>query len=69
MHTAAARNLKLRPAKGAADETVTDPRYCEWVGSVKRYLYNQTWVERLVSELSTPEGFRVATGVDAKPRS
>jgi hypothetical protein len=69
MHTAAARNLKIRPLKGAADETVTDPRYCEWVGSVKRHLYNQAWVERLVSELATPEGFRSATGVDAHPRS
>lgn len=69
MHTAAARNLKVRPAKGAADETVTDPRYCEWVGSVKRHLYNQAWVDRLVSELSTSEGFRTATSVDAAPRS
>ncbi len=41
MHTAAARKLKVRPPKGAADETVTDPRYCEWVSSVKRHLYNQ----------------------------
>lgn len=69
MHTAAARNLKVRPERGAADETVTDPRYCEWVGSVKRHLYNQAWVERLVRELSTPEGFQAATGVDAEARS
>ena len=68
MHTVAARNLKVRPEKGASDETITDPRYCEWVGSVKRHLYNQAWVDRLISELSTPEGFRAATGVDAEAR-
>ncbi len=68
MHTAAARNLKIRPAKGAPDETVTDTRYCEYVGSVKRHLYNQAWVERLVSELSSPDGFRSATGVEPHPR-
>jgi hypothetical protein len=68
MHTAAARNLKVRPPKGATDETTTDPKYCEYVGSVKRHLYNQAWLDRLVGELSTPEGFRAATGVEPEPR-
>ena len=65
MHTAATRSLKIRLPKGAADETATDARYCEYVGSVKRHLYNQAWVERLVSELSSPDGFRAATGIDS----
>jgi hypothetical protein len=67
MHTAATRGLKIRPPKGAADETTTDARYCEYVGSVKRHLYNRAWVERLVSELSSPDGFRAATGMDPQP--
>jgi len=68
MHTAVSRNLKARPAKDAADQTATDARYCEYVGSVKRHLYNQAWIERLVGELFTPERFRAATGVEAEPR-
>jgi hypothetical protein len=64
MHTAASRNLKARPARDSADQTATDPRYCEYVGSVKRHLYNQAWIDRLATELSTAEGFRAATGVD-----
>jgi hypothetical protein len=68
MHTAVARRLKVRPEKDALDETATDPKYCEYVGSVKRHLYNQAWVDRLVSELSSPDGFRAATGVEPEPR-
>lgn len=68
MHTAASRSLKVRPEKDAPDQTVTDARYCEYVSSVKRHLYNEAWVERLVTELSTSEGFRAATGVDPQPR-
>jgi hypothetical protein len=67
MHTAASRRLKIRPPKGA-DETAPDARYCEYVSSVKRHLYNQAWVERLVSELSSPHGFRAATGTDPQAR-
>ncbi len=68
MHTAASRNLKARPPGDAVDQTATDPRYCEYVGSVKRHLYNQAWIGRLVAELSTAEGFRAATGAGAVPR-
>lgn len=52
MHTAAARKLGVRPTKEAGDQSVTDSRYCEYVTSVKRHLYNQAWIDRLVAELS-----------------
>jgi hypothetical protein len=68
MHTVASRNLKARPTKGAAEETATDPRYCEYVTSVKRHLYNRAWIDRLVVELSTSDGFRTATGREPQPR-
>ena len=69
MHTAASRSLKARPPKDAADQTATDPRYCEYVGSVKRHLYNQAWIDRLASELSTPDGFRAVTGAEPESRA
>jgi hypothetical protein len=69
MHTTASRNLKVRPQKDAEDETATDIRYCEYVTSVKRYLYSQAWVDRLADELSTPEGFLETTGFTAQPRT
>ena len=68
MHTVAARKLKARPPADE-DQTATDPRYCEYVTSVKRHLYSQAWVDRLVDELSTEEGFRRVIGEGAVPRS
>jgi hypothetical protein len=68
MHTAAARRLKARPPKDASDQAATDDRYCEFVSSVKRHLYNQAWIDRLVTELSTADGFRQATGAEPHPR-
>lgn len=67
MHTAASRQLGVRPGPGD-DQTETDPRYCEYVTSVKRHLYNDAWVNRLVDELSTPDGFHTATGYEPKQR-
>ena len=63
----ATRNLKARPPK-VGDQTATDPRYCEYVTSVKRHLYSQAWVDRLVDELSTEDGFRRAIGESPGPR-
>lgn len=68
MHTAASRQLKARPPKDAENQTATDIRYCEYVSSVKRHLYNQAWIDLLIAELSTTDGFRAATGVDPSPR-
>lgn len=68
MHTEASRRLGARPRRGQVDQAATDPRYCEYVTSVKRHLYNQAWIDRLVGELSTPEGFRAATGADPQPK-
>lgn len=67
MHTTASRNLRARPSADD-DQTGTDPRYCEYVTSVKRHLYSEAWVERLVSELSAPDGFRAATNTEPVPR-
>jgi len=62
MHTQATYRLgvRSRPADGGPDEV--DARYCEYVSSVKRHLYNRDWVERLVNELSDAETFERATG-------
>lgn len=67
MHTVAARKLKARPAADE-DQTATDARYCEYVTSVKRHLYSQAWIDRLVDELSTEDGFRRAINEAPEPR-
>lgn len=66
MHAEASRRLGARPARDAPDQTATDLRYCEYVTSLKRHLYNEAWIKRLVTELSSPEGFLAATGVPAR---
>lgn len=68
MHTEASRRLGARPKSSQGDQTATDARYCEYVTSVKRHLYNQAWVNRLASELSTADGFRAATGFEPASR-
>jgi uncharacterized protein DUF3644 len=68
-HTAASRRLGARPQSSKGDQTATDARYCEFVTSVKRHLYSQAWIDRLVAELSTEDGFRQATGFEPRPRS
>jgi hypothetical protein len=50
-HADAARRLGVRPPKGEADRTV-DIRYAEYITSSKRYLYSQSWIDRLVVALS-----------------
>ena len=67
MHTVAARKLKARPPADE-DQTATDPRYCEYVTSVKRHLYSQAWVDRLVDELSDPAIYEAIVGVPADHR-
>ncbi len=67
MHTAASRQLGARPASDG-DQAKTDARYCEYVTSVKRHLYNNAWINRLVDELSTPDGFRATTGFEPSLR-
>ena len=60
-HARAGRFFKIRPPTGETEQSL-DEEYCEYISAVKRYLYNDKWIERLIEQLSTPEGFREATG-------
>ena len=52
-------NVSATDGGGSAvmSQTATDSRYCDCVSSVKRHLDNRAWIDRLVAELSTSEGF------------
>jgi hypothetical protein len=41
--------------------------YAEYITSFKRYLYTQAWIDRLVKECETPEGFEATTGRPPQP--
>lgn len=60
-HAEAGRFFRIRPPRGEPDQSL-DEEYCEYISAVKRYLYNDKWIDRLIGQLSTPEGFREATG-------
>lgn len=60
-HAKASRFFKIRPARGEPDRSL-DEEYCGYISAFKRYLYNEKWINRLVEQLSTPEGFQEATG-------
>jgi hypothetical protein len=69
LHTLASRRLQARPATSDGDQSKTDQKYCEYVPAAKLHLYNQAWVDRLVDDLSTEDGFRAATGTEPQPKA
>jgi uncharacterized protein DUF3644 len=62
MHTEATYRLNVRSRPAHAGPEKVDERYCEYVSSVKRHLYNRDWVERLVGELSDAGAYESTTG-------
>jgi hypothetical protein len=60
-HAAVARYLKVKPERGEPDGSL-DELYCEYITSYKAYLYNQAWIDRVVEQVSTEEGYREAVG-------
>lgn len=65
-HVEASRRLRVRSPSGDDDKT-HDLRYAEYITSIKQYLYSQAWIDRLVKECATPEGFEATTGRPAEP--
>ncbi len=57
----AARKLGVRSPKAEADKT-HDLKYVEYITSLKQHLYSQAWIDLLVAECSTQDGFEEATG-------
>ena len=60
-HASAGRFFKIRPPRGEPERSL-DEEFCEYISAVKRYLYNDKWIDLLIEHLSTPEGFRETTG-------
>jgi len=68
MHTEATYRLGARTRSSESGVPgAVDPKYCEYVSSVKRHLYNGDWVERLRKELADETTFEEATGRPAEP--
>ena len=66
LHVNAARYLNVRPLKGAEDGTV-NLHHAEYITSFRRYLYSQAWIDYLVTEITTTDGFLAVTGRDPYP--
>jgi hypothetical protein len=67
LHCNAARHFGARPPSGEDDRTV-ELKFAEYITSFKRYLYTQAWIDHLVAELSSTEGFQTATGKEPRPQ-
>jgi hypothetical protein len=63
-HVRAWRHFRVRPKAGAKDPSATDPRYCVWDEAHEDYVYFDAWIEKLVSELMTAEGYRTVIGLE-----
>ena len=51
-HVLCYRHFNARPAKGAADPTACDSRYCVYDNVHRDYVYTPEWVDLLVEKLS-----------------
>lgn len=66
-HTTAWKYFEARPSARARHPERTRPEYCVYDRAHGDYLYRKAWVEKLVDDLSTTEGFRKVTGRDPIP--
>lgn len=60
-HAAAARFLGVRPERGEPEQSLDD-LFCDYVTAAKIYVYNQHWIDRVVSEVNSPKGFERVVG-------
>jgi hypothetical protein len=61
-HTSAWKHFNIRPKSGSAKPEITDARYCVFDSAHHDYLYTQAWIDKLLAELSDPQGFLTITG-------
>ena len=66
-HVKVARYLKIRPDKGKPNKSLNE-EFCEYL-SPYGYLYNQKWVDLVVNEISSAEGYKRATGREPLPKT
>lgn len=67
--SAAWRRGKVRPPYGNPNPDRTNPDFCEYDEPTKSYRYTRAYVKLLIKRCSTPEGFKAATGLEARPKS
>lgn len=65
-HTDAWKHFKVRPPSKDSQPERTRSEYCIYDGVHRDYVYTQAWVEKLVRELSTEDGYENVIG--RKPR-
>jgi len=61
-HTMAWKYFQVRPPSGADHPERTRPEYCVYDPAHGDYLYTAAWVEKLIRDLSTEQGFRAVLG-------
>lgn len=67
-HATVARNLEIRPPAGEPHRSLNED-YCRYDRTTRKFGYTRRWVNRVVDELSTVEGYRAATGREPQIRS
>ena len=63
-HARVGRYFKVRPKKGHPDRSLNET-YCDYIPASGIYVYNDLWIDKVVEQISTPNGYRQATGRDA----
>lgn len=67
-HSKAWSKNTIRPPLNDPLPTRTESRYCVYDLANATYLYTDAWIEKLVRECSTEEGFRSFIGIEPKIR-
>ncbi len=66
-HFRASQHFKVKPPTGGS-KTGTDGRYCVYDDAHEDYVYTQAWVDKLVQELQSKEGYRAVLDKDPVPK-
>lgn len=61
-HTDAWKYFKVRPENGSSTPEACKTDYCVYDSAHNDYLYTQAWVQKCVTELSSPDRFEEITG-------
>jgi len=56
------KTLGVRPVGKSRTPEKTQTHYCIWVQAMRQYVYTPAYVQKLVTLLSTEEGYRATVG-------
>ena len=67
-HTSCWKYYEVRPPYGVSDPSATESQYCLFDSLSNGYGYTESWIDKIVTDLSDPVTYRAVVGRDPQPR-